>query len=161
MDDNLTRCSLAWWKRDPLTPSFLSAREPRAEARKQKTIWPLKSGTSWDRERSGQVPGLANVYKKRGEIAMLSMGKSTMSTGPYSIAMEQITRGYSGSWSRGESLFRAQRYAKIGWGAVNMSFSHIVSHVSPRTRIDSRIAQLMVRIPKKFGLFSPSNYPAW
>ena len=132
-------------------PFSVGARGLRHESRRRSDLShrvPVGTGSDRDRYPAWQT------YKKRWKIAMLSMGKSTISMA--------IFNSYGTNHQRLLQVLIQRRVAvqsaKIGWEAVNMSLSHIVS---PPTRTDSRIAQLMVKIPKNFGLFSPSNYPAW
>ena len=47
----------------------------------------------WTKKEVGVLSG-KRLQKTDGKITMLSMGKSTISTGPCSIAMLVITRGY-------------------------------------------------------------------
>jgi len=41
------------------------------------------------------IPGLVNIQKNYGKIHHFSWGKSTISTGPFSIAFSMFTRGFS------------------------------------------------------------------
>ena len=63
--------------------------EPRLELSQVVSSW----GVDFSCQQFSGIYPLVNIYEKLWKITMLFMGKSTMSTGPFSIAFCMFTRG--------------------------------------------------------------------
>ena len=91
--------------------------------------------------KSMKLPGPVNVYKKRWKITMRLMGKSTISTGPFSMVFCMLTRPDTCKFQHQKPTFRC-----FFWRFRSIAMARIDDHFQ-------RFAEAV----RKKGL--PPNYP--